>query len=62
MIFDKNVLLNKKVCFFLNLSRSSRARAGPAWAPMGPYGPEKFRKIRKQFALLGAFKGPCTLP
>ena len=29
---------------------------------MDPYGPEKSPKIRKKFALLGAFKGPCTLP
>ena len=30
-IFAKNVLL-KKITFFLNFSRSSRARAGPIWA------------------------------
>ena len=48
--------------FFSNFSRSSRARAGPIWALMGPYGPEKSRKIRRKFGLLGAFKGPCTLP
>ena len=26
------------------------------------YGSEKSKKIRKRFALLGAFKGPVTLP
>ena len=46
----------------MNLSRSLRARAGPIWALMGPYGPEEFQKISKRLALLGACKGPCTLP
>ena len=72
MIFEKNVLLNKKARFFLDFSRSSRARAGPIWAHtgpygpiwalMGPYGPEKPKEMCKKFALLVAFKGPCTLP
>ena len=61
-----------KRCIFLNFSRSSRARAGPIWAQtgpygpiwtfMGPYGPEKSQRICKQFAFIGAFKVPCTLP
>ena len=36
-MFDENTLLKRNVCVFLNLSRSSRARAGPIWA----------RKIKK---------------
>ena len=35
---------------------------GPIWAHMVPYGPEKSKKIRKNIAFIGAFKGPCTLP
>ena len=35
---------------------------GPGRDHMGPYGLEESKKIRKQFALLGAFEGPCTLP
>ena len=38
--FDKN-----QGVFFLNFSRSSRARAGPIRAHMGPYGPIWTRKI-----------------
>ena len=60
-IFNKNELL-KENAIFLNLSRSSRARAGPIWAHTGPYGPEKFPKIRKKIAFIGALKVPCTLP
>ena len=37
MIFEKNVL-HKRNMFFLNFSRSSKARAGPIRAHMGPYG------------------------
>ena len=54
-----------KKMFFLKFSRSSNARAGPIRAHMGPYAlmdPKKFQKICKQIALLGAFKGPVTLP
>ena len=35
--WEKYVTLKKGV-FFLNFSRSSRARAGPIWAHKGPYG------------------------
>ena len=27
-----------------------------------PYGPEELQKIHKEFAFIGAFKLPCTLP
>ena len=69
--FDK-IALRKRHVFFLSFIRSSRARAGPIWthtgpygpiwALMDPYGPEESPKIRKTLALLGAFKGTCTLP
>ena len=39
-----------------------RPHTGPGQAHMGPYGPEKTKTICKTFALLGAFKGPVTLP
>ena len=52
----------KKGAFFFNFSRSSRARAGPIWALMGPYGPEKSRQIHKKLTFMGDFKVPCTLP
>ena len=62
----------KRGVFFLKLSRSSWARAGPIWAhknPYGPiwaymgrYGPEESQKICKKFACIGACKVPCTLP
>ena len=39
-----------------------RAHTGPYGPRGGPYGPEKSPKICKKFALLGAFKGPVTLP
>ena len=48
--------------FFLKLSRSSWARAGPIGAHKGPYGPEESPKIQKEIVFIGAFKGPCTLP
>ena len=35
---------------------------GPGRAHTGPYGTEKSKKARKEFAFIGAFKGPCTLP
>ena len=77
MIFEKHAFEQKTNRLLLDFSRSSRARAGPIraymgpygsisalWAhmgPYGPYGPEKFKKIRAEFASLGAFKGPCAL-
>ena len=49
--------LNKKGTFFLNYSRSKRARAGPIrahagpygpiWSHMDPYGPENQKKLYK---------------
>ena len=39
-----------------------RARAGPIRAHMGPYGLKKSKKVHAEFALIGAFKGPVTLP
>ena len=57
-IFDKIVLRKKEVFVYWTLPLFK----GPGRAHMGPYGPEKSWKIRKRFALLGAFKGPCTLP
>ena len=60
MIFDKNVF--EKKLFFLNLSRSSRARTGPIQAHMGPYGPiwsDKSQKVHRKIALTGAFKRAC---
>ena len=58
MIFEKNVLLEKNMHFF----KPFPLFKGPSRAHMGPYGPQKSPKIRKIFALLGAFKVPCTLP
>ena len=56
-MFDKNVC--KKMSTFLG---GVRPHTGPGWAHTGPYGPEKSPNIRKQVALVGAFKGPVTLP
>ena len=60
-IFEKHILY-KKNALCLNFSRSSRARAGPIWAHTGPYWPVKSPNIHKKIVLIGAFKGPCTLP
>ena len=59
-ICEKNV--SEQNGFSLKFSRSSRDRAGPIRALMGPYGLEEIPKIRKKFALIGAFKEPVTLP
>ena len=50
-IFEKNVLL-EKMNLFLNCSGSSRARVRPIWAYMGPYGPEKSKKLPQQQTLI----------
>ena len=55
---EKKCYLKKGACI-LNFSRSSRARAGPIWAHKGP---KNQKEIRKEFAFIGAFKVPCTLP
>ena len=64
--------VKEKDAFFLEGFALIRARAGPIraymdpygpiWALMGLYGPEKSQKIHKQFAFIGAFKGPCLHP
>ena len=48
--FGEKYITLKKSAFFLNFSRSLRARAGPIWAHMGHmglYGPIWARKIQK---------------
>ena len=57
MIFDK-VGLRKMHVF----PGGFRPHTGPGRTHTGPYGSEKSKKIRKQFASIGAFKGPVTLP
>ena len=54
MIFLENALREKHI--FPELFPLFK---GPGRAHMDPETP---KNIRKQIALLGAFKGPCTLP
>ena len=49
----------KKLCVFVELLPLFK---GPGRAHMGPYGPEKLKKIRRKLIFIGAFKVPCTLP
>ena len=56
MTYYKNVF--EKVRFSWRGSPSY----GPRPALMGPYEFEKPLKRRKQFSLIGAFRGPVTLP
>ena len=58
-IFDKTKICYVKKYVFAELFPLFK---GLGRAHMGPYGPEKSPKIRKEFAFVGAFKGPCTLP
>ena len=73
--FSKNVLHKKHVFSwkgFALLTGPDRAHTGPyrpgpgpygpIWTLMGPYGPEKSKKLRKQFRLIGPLQRPITLP
>ena len=57
MKFDEKVFEQK--LFFHELFPLIK---GPGRAHTGPYGPEKSQKLRKEIVLIGAFKGPVTLP
>ena len=72
MILEKNVLLKKRVHSFWTFPalqgpgpgpygpiRDNMGPYGPLWAHMDPKNPPKY--VTK-IALLGAFKGFCTLP